>query len=361
MLYIARADYSEVRSAIEAGLESCGFDPGSKRILIKPNIVNAHAPEVGATTHPALIEALIDHFGGDRCIIAESCVVGVDTDETFRKSGLLELASKHGAELLNLQKVSRAPVNWAFGEIQLPTMLRDCAYINLAKMKTHILTGATLCLKNQKGMLINSDKMRFHRLGLDKAIPALYDVLKPDLAIIDAIWALEGEGPGKFGERKDLGLLLFGNDALELDNLAIQIMGLETDEVRHVLPVPLSEIHGVPLEDVRTEFKRSKGYYKKVNMFYFPCGACSGCSNAISETVKGLLKEPWRHPLKVAKFILNGIIGKRIFLAGIEAAYPHVKGRTICIGDCSKRFADREKLPHVKGCPPKARDILRNL
>jgi len=257
--------------------------------------------------------------------------------------------------------VSRAPRKWEFGELQLPKLLDECAYINVAKMKTHILTGATLCLKNQKGILANADKMRFHRLGLDRAVPALYQALKPDLAIIDAIWALEGEGPGKFGQRKDLGLLLFGNDALELDNLALQIMGFQPGEVGHIPMVELGEVRGVPLDEVRTEFKRSKGYYKKINLYYFPCGACSGCTNAISETVKGLLKQPWKHPLKVVNFALKGILGKRIFVAGIDAAYPHVNGAMICIGACSAKFANREKLPHVPGCPPTAEDILEFL
>ena len=273
----------------------------------------------------------------------------------------MELASRHGAEVVNLQKVKRVPRKWEFGELQTPELLDECAYINVAKMKTHILTGATLCLKNQKGILTNADKMRFHRLGLDKAVPALYEVLKSDLSIIDAVWALEGEGPGKFGERKDLGLLLFGNDALELDNLGLQIMGFEPGEVGHIPSVELGEIRGVSLDEVRAKFERSKGYYKKINLFYFPCGACSGCTNAISETVKGLLKRPWRHPLKVISFGLRGILSKRIFVAGIDAAYPHVRGATVCIGNCSAKFAAREKLPHVAGCPPTAENILKVL
>jgi len=361
VLFIARTRYSEVRSAVEAGLEACGFDPGSKRILIKPNIVNAHAPEVGATAHPAILEALLEHFGGKRCIIAESCVVGVDTDETFKRTGLLRLASRHGAEVVNLQTVSRAPRGWEFGELLLPRLLDECAYINVAKMKTHVLTGVTLCLKNQKGILTNADKMHFHRLGLDKAIPALYDVLKPDLSIIDAVWALEGEGPGKFGKRKDLGLLLLGNDALELDNLALQVMGFEPGEVGHIPSVELGEVRGVPLDEVRTKFRRSKGYYKKINLYYFPCGACSGCTNAISETVKGLIKRPWKHPLKVVGFALKGVLKKRVFLAGIDAGYQHVRGATVCVGNCAAKFADREGLPSVPGCPPAAKDILELL
>lgn len=361
MLYIARSSYESVKTAVKEGIEACGFDPGGKRVLIKPNIVNAHAPEVGATTHPALTEALLEHFGGRRCVIGESCVVGVDTAETLQKTGMAELAARYGAELVNFDQADRAPRKWEFGEVQLPTMLDECAYINVAKLKTHILTGVTLCLKNQKGLLATADKMRFHRIGLDKAIPALYDVLKPDLAIIDAIWALEGEGPGKFGQRKDLGLVLFGNDALELDNLGLQVMGFTPGEVSHIPPVELGAIRGESLEAVKTSFKRSKGYYRKLNLYYLPCGACSGCSNAISEAIKGLMKHPWRHPTKVIGFALHGILGKRFLVAGVHAEFPKEKGPVICIGNCCADFARKEGLPHVPGCPPKAEDILEML
>jgi len=358
MLVIIRSNYDAVLDALTSGFEECGFDPGSRKVLIKPNIVSPHKPTVGATTHPAVIEALLVYFGGRRCILAESCVVGVDTDETFEKTGLAKLAAKHGAELVNLQRASRVTKAWKFGELSLPNLLFECAYINVAKLKTHILTGVTLCLKNQKGVLADADKMRFHRIGVDRAIPALYDVLKPDFAIIDGIWALEGEGPGKFGERRDLGLLLMGNDALEVDNLGLQVMGFEPGEIAHIPDAHLGEIRGEPLSNVRAKFKRSKGYYKKANTFYYPCGACSGCSNAIAEAMKSLISKPWKHPLKVVKFALHGIIGKRFFVAGVDAKFPEGRGAVVCIGNCSAKFAGENSLKLVRGCPPAAADII---
>jgi hypothetical protein len=57
-------------------------------------------------------------------------------------------------------------------------------------------------------------------------------------------------------------------------------------------------------------------------------------------------------------FALKGVLKKRIFLAGIDAGYQHVRGATVCVGNCSAKFADREGLPSVPGCPPAAKDIL---
>jgi len=34
----------------------------AKRVLIKPNLLGAHAPEKAVTTHPMVVEAIIRHF-----------------------------------------------------------------------------------------------------------------------------------------------------------------------------------------------------------------------------------------------------------------------------------------------------------
>ena len=354
MLYVRKASYRTVKPLIIEALQACHFDPGSKPILIKPNVVNAHKPSSGAITHPAIVEALLEYFGGKRCTIAESSVLGTDTDHVLDATGYKRLAARYGANIVNLQNAKRVSVKWRFGELLLPSILFESAYINVAKMKTHILTGVTLCLKNQKGLLLDQDKMRFHRIGLQKAIPALFEVVKPDFAIIDAILALEGEGPGRLGTPKEVGLILAGDDALALDNLGLYIMGFEPGEIEHIPVVELTETMGERPEAVRRRFKRSKGYYRKGKLYYFPFGACSGCSNSISSAIKALPG----HPLKLARFLLKAILRKRVFIAGINARFPDCGGEILCVGDCASKFARDNNLPLVPGCPPKPQDIL---
>ena len=57
------------------------------------------------------------------------------------------------------------------------------------------MTGATLCLKNQKGLLKLSDKKQFHlgygeKTNLHECIRELSKIIQPELNIVDATTAL---------------------------------------------------------------------------------------------------------------------------------------------------------------------------
>jgi ferredoxin len=55
--------------------------------------------------------------------------------------------------------------------------------------------------------------------------------LKPAFTIIDGILALEGEGPGKRGKPRQLGVLIGGDDALAVDTVVCRMFGLEPDSL----------------------------------------------------------------------------------------------------------------------------------
>jgi len=57
--------------------------------------------------------------------------------------------------------------------------------------------------------------------------------LYPDLAIIDGVKAMEGEGPG-FGTPIDLGITLVSTDALCVDLAATKIMGLKVSDIAYL-------------------------------------------------------------------------------------------------------------------------------
>jgi uncharacterized protein (DUF362 family) len=78
----------------------------------------------------------------------------------------------------------------------------------VAKLKTHIQTGVTLGLKNQKGLLLSEDKKRFHKRDLSGCIRAPSVVARPDLTLVDGIVGLEGDGPWRRGTPKEMNLLV---------------------------------------------------------------------------------------------------------------------------------------------------------
>ena len=69
-----------------------------------------------------------------------------------------------------------------------------------------------------------------HRFG--RMLLEIYNTVRPALHIVDAVIALEGDGPTK-GDPKQVGLLAASVDALSLDRLLCEVVGL---------PVSSSEI-----------------------------------------------------------------------------------------------------------------------
>jgi len=104
--------------------------------------------------------------------------------------------------------------------------------INLTIFKTHlgqIITGA---IKNTFGYVAGACKARLHVEARDpevfaKAICDVFQVRPPDLNIVDAITAIEGNGPCHGGQLRKVDRLLAGTDALAVDAVMARMMGVE--------------------------------------------------------------------------------------------------------------------------------------
>jgi len=59
--------------------------------------------------------------------------------------------------------------------------------INVPVLKGHCQTNITCALKNLKGCIPNSEKRRFHTMGLHKPIAYLSKVIRQDLIVVDGI------------------------------------------------------------------------------------------------------------------------------------------------------------------------------
>jgi len=87
-------------------------------------------------------------------------------------------------------------------------------------MKLTFLTGA---VKNFFGCIPSSDRFRAHGLAWEEkfaqAVVDIYSVCRSSFALMDAIVAMEGEGPSAGGPVK-LGLLLTFPNPVSLDIVA---------------------------------------------------------------------------------------------------------------------------------------------
>ena len=137
--------------------------------------------------------------------------------------------------------------------IFIPKIYMDAdVVINIAKMKTHLLTWVSLSLKNCIGIpsakIYGSygAKTGLHNMGLDNVIIDLNRIRKPDFAIIDGIIAGDGYGPvGNTPVKANI--VLAGKDLVALDTAALTFMGGEIEDVSHLL---LASQKGLGISDL---------------------------------------------------------------------------------------------------------------
>ena len=132
-----------------------------KRVLIKPNAARVAFPGQGVTTHPLVVEAIIDYLreeGASDIVIGESCIFGVNPEEAFRTTGMKEVSQKEGVELIDLDQGDPVEIAISRGKllkkIKVPALLKNFNFIvSIPVMKTHMHTQVTLSIKNMKGLL----------------------------------------------------------------------------------------------------------------------------------------------------------------------------------------------------------------
>ncbi len=110
-------------------------------------------------------------------------------------------------------------------------VLQSGALVNLPKLKTHGLTRITGALKNVFGVVPGSLKAEYHLKhpdteGFSRMIADLNGLVRSRLVIMDAVKAMEGNGPAS-GDLVDMGLILISDDAVAADAVACRIIGVD--------------------------------------------------------------------------------------------------------------------------------------
>ena len=230
---------AEVISAVN-GLDA--LKPGA-RVGIKANLVSAMAPEKAATTHPALLCALVRILlgrGASEVIVGDS-PGGLYTpsfvSRVYRASGM-DAVIKAGGRLnedfgqkegyLEEARVARSftYTSWIDGVDLL---------INVSKLKSHGMMGMSNAVKNLFGIVPGTMKPEYHFRFPDHGTFAdmlidLAEFARPVLSITDAIVGMEGNGPTQ-GSPREIGLILASRSPYNLDLVAAEIIGLSANDV----------------------------------------------------------------------------------------------------------------------------------
>ncbi len=229
------------RKALEAICDLSWVTPGMT-VGIKANLLGAMAPEKAATTHPALLTALTGMLKerGAEVIIGDSpggLYNAAALNKVYDTCGLRQ-AEQAGARLnqdFSVRDVT-FPEGAALKSFVTTAWLDGCdAIINFCKLKTHGMMAMTNAVKNFFGTIPGAMKPGYHYRFPDpedfaSMLVDLQLYWQPKLHIVDAVEAMEGNGPGS-GTPKHLGLLLACEDPFALDQVCAQLMGLRPEQV----------------------------------------------------------------------------------------------------------------------------------
>ncbi len=207
------------------------------RVLIKPNFLAPAAPDKAVTTHPLIVKAAAEFAleKGARVQISDSPAMG-SFSKLLKKGGYEEMLKNLDVTATPFEKTIAVDVGEPFGRIDIAKDAMEAdVVINLAKLKTHTQMMLTLGVKNIFGCIVGLKKPEWHmRTGVDRQmfgrlIVSIFEAVGPAYTIIDGILAMEGQGPGKSGTPRELGLLMGGKNAHAVDHVVCLQVGLNPD------------------------------------------------------------------------------------------------------------------------------------
>lgn len=327
-------------------------DP-KKKIGLKPNLAVAKRPESGATTHMEMIEGTIEYLqenGFKNIFITESSWVGERTQAAFDICGYPRAAEKYGVELVDNQKDGYRSYDAKGMRLNVCDFPMSLDFlINMPVLKGHCQTTITCALKNNKGLIPNSEKRKFHTMGLHKPIAHLATVVRNDFILVDNICGdLDFE---EGGNPVTMNRILGFRDPVLCDAFVCETMGYQADDVAYIRMAERLGVGSADLSKAKiialNEDQNPKGAVRmtrrvqELAKYVAPIDACSACYGSLLYALDRLNDRGMLRECRAKIAIGQGYKGKN--------------GK-IGVGQCTRGF---EKS--CKGCPPKAVDMVEFL
>ena len=255
-----------LRRAIKTCLAPLGgmsrfVKPGMK-VLLKPNLLAANAPEQSVTTHPFVVQAvaeLVRDAGGIVWIgdSPNSSVKENGMELLWQKTGMKDAADKVGAKLIPFKGVSWTRMH-DYDYFLSRAVTEADLVINLPKLKTHTQTLYTGAVKNLFGVIPGARKTaaHIHAPGMKDFSQVLVDILelvRPALTIMDAVIGMDGNGPGTSGTSHVYGCIGASIDPVALDTVFTQAMGYRPGEVIHLAQAGERSLGIMDIDQIKIE------------------------------------------------------------------------------------------------------------
>ena len=241
---------ADIAASVRASVDALGgmarFVKAGDVVFLKPNMSFPNPPEWGSTTHPEVIRTVVKmcaEAGAKRIIAADFPMRRAES--CLERSGMTALAAEL-SELTFVQlgdakhfETVAAPKAVEFKDVAVAKLLRKAdVFINLPSAKAHSGTVVSFGMKNLMGVIENRGV--FHQgYDLQSAVADLAGLVRPQLTILDASYALLTNGPGGPGRSEQLDTIIAGTDPVAVDAAGIGLAEwnnrtLTPSDVRHI-------------------------------------------------------------------------------------------------------------------------------
>ncbi len=265
----ASYDYAALRPLISDILDSLigGKISQGSRVVVKPNLLAPATPDRAMLTHPLIVRTVVEHVleAGGRVQVSDSPAIG-SFEKVLKESGIRASLEGLPVEFREFKEFVAVDAGEPFRKIEIARdALEADLLINLPKLKTHAHMLLTLGVKNLFGTIVGMRKPEWHlRTGVDREMFArllvrICRAVNPAVTILDGVLAMEGQGPGKGGEPREVGVVMASTDPFSLDLAATRMVGVPLRDV------PTNRIaleEGIVLEEIELdgELPEVKGY-----------------------------------------------------------------------------------------------------
>jgi uncharacterized protein (DUF362 family) len=316
---IFRTD-DDLESALKEAMKAADWTKHIRgRVFIKPNLCSKHYIR-GAVTNPQVLFHLVSILRNraEEVVVGESNGYNYCCNDALSMTGVKKIVEKAGGKTINLSEDEivkvQNPKAYILRNFPLPkTLVEADSIVDVPVMKTHEFTKYSGAIKNMFGCIPNDRRIFLHP-HFDMVMHDLLVLLKPKFVVMDATFAMEGNGPNR-GILIPMNLILTCSDLITMDKLCCEIMGIDWADISYLNFVHKhlqseeteTQLIGEKIEDVKRQFllpyedlavRAQRWVYKN----YFLTRLCfgtpflnmlQGCLNAYRKIDEGIKGKDW--------------------------------------------------------------------
>jgi len=236
---------ADLADVLSRGLALLDVSVRGRRVFLKPNMVE-YESDLAINTHPHVIAGAATAFlraGAREVVVGEGPGHRRDVEYLLQGTGLDDVLQDLRLRFvdLNHDDVREVPLKSRFtglNSIWLPVeLLQSDFVVSMPKLKTHHWAGMTASMKNLFGTVPGSvygwPKNLLHWRGIENSVVDLVATIRPSLTIVDAIVAMEGDGP-IMGNPRHMGFMAMGSDLTAVDATCARVIGLDPAKVPYL-------------------------------------------------------------------------------------------------------------------------------